>query len=259
MALQNASSGGARPAQSAIAVPRPLYLQVRELLISRIDQGVLGMGDMLPNEFLLSTEFGVSIGTIRKAIDHLEELGLVARRQGRGTYVIGNRQSKIAEKFNPLRLPTGENPQLSFRLDSVVRRRPSRDEAQKLRIDLRQEIFVVAQAVLSKKEPIGAEVSCLDARLIPHIESTLTAGRDLALLLAETGHVPSHADDIVSFCAPTPVHAAAVGANGSAHVGDAAPGTKWFLTRLTRGATSAPIELKTGCYDAHRVCYAGFL
>ena len=42
---------------------------------------------MLPSEIQLGVEFGVSQGTVRKALDTLAAENLVVRRQGRGTFV----------------------------------------------------------------------------------------------------------------------------------------------------------------------------
>ncbi len=74
------------PVAAALS-PRPLYVQVRELMIGRMIQGVWKPGAVLPSEVQLADEFGVSQGTVRKALDALAAENLVIRRQGRGTFV----------------------------------------------------------------------------------------------------------------------------------------------------------------------------
>ena len=44
-------------------------------------------GDRLPPELELAGMLGVSRGTLRTALDRLEEAGEITRRQGSGTYV----------------------------------------------------------------------------------------------------------------------------------------------------------------------------
>ena len=44
-------------------------------------------GDRLPPELELAAMLGVSRGTLRTALDRLEEAGEITRRQGSGTYV----------------------------------------------------------------------------------------------------------------------------------------------------------------------------
>ncbi len=68
-------------------VSQPLYAQVRERLLERIVGKEWHQGQVLPNEFDLAREFGVSIGTIRKAVEGLEAAKIVIRKQGRGTFV----------------------------------------------------------------------------------------------------------------------------------------------------------------------------
>lgn len=65
----------------------PLYIQVRDLVLEKILSGYWQPGSPIPNEHGLSQELGVSIGTIRKALDILEDEGLLTRKQGRGTFV----------------------------------------------------------------------------------------------------------------------------------------------------------------------------
>ncbi|HSK40712.1 MAG TPA: GntR family transcriptional regulator [Arenibaculum sp.] len=66
---------------------RPLYTQVRDMMVGRIGSGAWKPGEMIPSEFQLAAEFGVSQGTVRKALIEMEQRKLVVRRQGRGTYV----------------------------------------------------------------------------------------------------------------------------------------------------------------------------
>lgn len=65
----------------------PVYKQVARALRERIDNGRLQPGRPLPSELHLQQEFGVARDTVRRAIGHLAELGLVHTVPGRGTFV----------------------------------------------------------------------------------------------------------------------------------------------------------------------------
>jgi DNA-binding GntR family transcriptional regulator len=65
----------------------PLYVQVRNTLSARIAGGEWRPEQMLPCEVTLGLAYGVSQGTIRKALDLMEREGLITRTQGRGTFV----------------------------------------------------------------------------------------------------------------------------------------------------------------------------
>lgn len=68
--------------------PTPLYFQLYHLLRSGILNGTFPLGSQLPTEKVLSTEFGVSRITAKRALDELAGDGLVERQRGRGTHVI---------------------------------------------------------------------------------------------------------------------------------------------------------------------------
>jgi GntR family transcriptional regulator len=65
----------------------PTYYQIRKALLSRIDSGEWGPGTQLPTEQDLQQEFGVSRGTVRRALDELAFSGRISRRSGMGTFV----------------------------------------------------------------------------------------------------------------------------------------------------------------------------
>jgi GntR family transcriptional regulator len=65
----------------------PVYVQVAEILRSRIESGELLPDRPVPSESQLQQELGVARGTARKAIALLREQDLVVTVRGRGSYV----------------------------------------------------------------------------------------------------------------------------------------------------------------------------
>lgn len=65
----------------------PLYKAAETEMIRRIKTGEWAPGLRLPNEFGLADEFGVSQGTMRRALMSLEGMGMLDRKPGRGTVV----------------------------------------------------------------------------------------------------------------------------------------------------------------------------
>jgi GntR family transcriptional regulator len=64
------------------------YQQVTEDLLGQIADGTLAVGDRLPTEEQLCADYGLARGTVRRALDRLDELGLISRRPRAGTTVI---------------------------------------------------------------------------------------------------------------------------------------------------------------------------
>jgi len=69
------------------ASKEPLYVQIREKARESIRCGTLKPGDKIPGEREISTELGVSITIVRKALSTLVDEGLIYRRPKRGTLV----------------------------------------------------------------------------------------------------------------------------------------------------------------------------
>ncbi len=65
----------------------PLYKQAETEMMRRITEGEWPVGQRLGNEFELAHEFGVSQGTMRRALISLEGMGYLHRKPGRGTLV----------------------------------------------------------------------------------------------------------------------------------------------------------------------------
>jgi GntR family transcriptional regulator len=66
---------------------RPLYAQASEALRDLVQRGGYAAGDRLPSEVELSQRMGISRPTLREALRHLEEDGMIVRRHGVGTFV----------------------------------------------------------------------------------------------------------------------------------------------------------------------------
>ena len=71
----------------AIACAKPLYRHVHDQLVARLAEGVWQPGQLIPSEFQIADELGVSQGTVRKALDLMTAERLLTRQQGRGTFV----------------------------------------------------------------------------------------------------------------------------------------------------------------------------
>lgn len=74
-----------------------------------IETGIYADGDQLPPERQLALAFSTARSTIRKALDQLEERGLVVRRVGAGTFVnyagpVHDAMSDVTDLISPLQL-----------------------------------------------------------------------------------------------------------------------------------------------------------
>jgi len=75
----------------------PLYLQIKEHLLAKIDAGTWPAQSMIPTESELCEEYGVSKITVREAIKLLVRDGRLSRVAGKGTFIM---PQKIEQKLN---------------------------------------------------------------------------------------------------------------------------------------------------------------
>ncbi len=94
----------------------PLYLQVKDILLKKIVDGLYPPGDLIPSESKLSDEFGTSVSTVRQALALLVADGVLVKKQGKGTMVS---EKEIRISFLSW---MGETPRGEAILGELVRR-----------------------------------------------------------------------------------------------------------------------------------------
>jgi GntR family transcriptional regulator len=106
---------------------RPLYRQVRDILVKRIADGIWRPGQVLPSEVEIASDLRVSQGTVRKALDEMAAENLVVRRQGRGTFVAKHDDTRLQFQFFKLspdrgdrQLPSSRVITAQIRTDSIA-------------------------------------------------------------------------------------------------------------------------------------------
>jgi GntR family transcriptional regulator len=81
------------------AAGAPLYRVVKRSLLRAIESGRYPAGGALPSENELAAALGVSIGTLRHAVDELVAEHILVRRQGRGTFVALHNTDRFLFQF----------------------------------------------------------------------------------------------------------------------------------------------------------------
>ena len=79
-----------------------IYEQVADTLLESIKSGNYQVGDKIPSIQKLSKEFGVSVASVREALNALRTIGVLEIKQGYGTFVkqIEPTFFELGDKFN---------------------------------------------------------------------------------------------------------------------------------------------------------------
>lgn len=151
--------------------PLPIYMQIVEVLLERIEQGELTPGDRVGAERSLAKQFGVNRRTIRQALEVLERRGLVERRQGAGTFVAEPRIERgAAEFFHFTERISQRGLAPGSQVLNLERVAPSPRVAAELEISETAEIYRCHRLRTVNDQPVLIETFSLPADLVPGFE-----------------------------------------------------------------------------------------
>jgi GntR family transcriptional regulator len=167
---------------------QPLYLQIKALVEAALERGEWRPGEAIPSEILLAARFGVSQGTVRKAINALAADNLVVRRQGKGTFVATHTEEKASNfRFLRIRRSDGEDEHPVSRLIDVRRGKAGADVARALDVRPGTPVIVLRRVLEYAGEPVLLDEITLPAPLFKGLtKARLDAYRGSMYSLFET-------------------------------------------------------------------------
>lgn len=146
----------------------PLYQQIKALILQSLQTAEWKPAEAIPSEMELASRYGVSQGTVRKAIDELAQDNLLVRRQGKGTFVATHSAQHVQTRF--LRLvpddvldgengtdtyaENGKNILVDRTITACARERATKDIAKALRLKTGDPVVYI-QRVLAYKDKDG--------------------------------------------------------------------------------------------------------
>jgi GntR family transcriptional regulator len=127
---------------------RPLYQQIRSLLEASLAAGEWRPAEAIPSEFELAARFGVSQGTVRRAIAALAAHNLVVRRQGKGTFVATHTEERSSMfRFLRIRRNDGGDEHPASRLLDVRRAKAGAEAARLLELKPGDPVFILRRVL----------------------------------------------------------------------------------------------------------------
>jgi len=149
---------------------RPLYQQIREALTRRLASGDWPPGMILPSEMALAKEYGVSQGTIRKALDAMASDRLVVRYQGRGTEVARHNDERSLFQFFHIYGEDGQRRLPTSRVLRCSQAKANREEAAALNLRRGMPVIRIDRVRDLNERPAMIELVTVPAKLFPELE-----------------------------------------------------------------------------------------
>ncbi|MET0813336.1 MAG: GntR family transcriptional regulator [Microbacterium sp.] len=174
--------------------PEPLWVQAAALIAGEISSGALRAGARLPPERELCQQLNISRVTLRKALGHLVEQGLLSPSHGRGWYVSADRSSTAGghqkDWPNSLESFTETAERMGLPATSIVLRADTvpatLDESERLSVAPGTPLFVLARIRRLDGVPIAVDETRFALALAPDVAGAdLTEGSIYRLLEAQ--------------------------------------------------------------------------
>jgi len=169
----------------------PRYYQLKEILEQRINAGEFQPGDQFPTDDELCSEYNLSRGTVRRAIEILVDEGRLRREQGRGTYVTLPQLSpvffRLADFGEDMR-QRGLQPETRL---LHLKTFPATEEiAASLQIQPGEEVIEIARLRLADGKPMAIETRYLARAICPELLDEDLEHQSIHSLLIDKFNIP---------------------------------------------------------------------
>lgn len=226
---------------------RPLYEQIKSLLVRRLGNNEWPPGTALPSEIALAQEYDVSQGTVRKALTAMEKEHLVERRQGRGTFAARHSQQRSLFQFFHLVNDNGERELPISRVTRCLESKASATEARALELSAHAMVVQIERVRELNGTPVIYESITIPSSLFPGLSSWRL--EDLPNTLyefyeTEYGVMVVHASEMV--------RAAAASATEAELLGVAPASPLLSVERRALNIRNEPVEWRRSlCHTGH--------
>jgi GntR family transcriptional regulator len=136
------------------AAGMPLYRAAKRALLAAIESGRVAPGEALPSETELAAALGVSIGTLRHAVDELAAEHILVRRQGRGTFVATHDADRFLFQFFHVERSDGRREVPAVELLAFERARADEESAAALGLREGDPVVVIENRLGLQGRPV---------------------------------------------------------------------------------------------------------
>jgi GntR family transcriptional regulator len=152
----------------------------------------------IPNEGDLAREFGVSSGTMRKALDLMEGERLLTRRQGRGTFVNDQSSDELAVRYSNIRTTDGERITGEVEQVSITPGSATAAECGRLHLRPEDKVWRIRRVRMHKGEAFMVEDVVMPAALFPDLDEQKEPPSKIVVLAQQYGILLGKGDERIS-------------------------------------------------------------
>ncbi|MGD9123665.1 MAG: GntR family transcriptional regulator [Desulfarculaceae bacterium] len=155
--------------------PLPTYYKLQMELLKGIENCRWAPGEAIPPERKIAEDYGVSLGTVNRALANLVNNGYLKRIQGKGTFVAGTTIPLESVRYTRLRRDFSDSdPQFTIKvlgLEEVPAFQPAK---RLLKMRGAGKLWQVRRLFVNRKGPLMYYVSYLPQTLFKQLDQTVT-------------------------------------------------------------------------------------
>ena len=159
----------------------PIYRDVKQKLTEELARGRWRHGQSIPSEPLLAKRYGVSVGTLRRAVSELVAENILVRKQGAGTFVVSHTRDYMLNVFFRIEDREGRRELPRTELISFRRGRATAAVARALRLATGDPVFQIRARLTLQGTPVILDDLRLPARLFPDLNDRIFTERDTTI------------------------------------------------------------------------------
>ena len=157
--------------QGGVSYRTPFYIQLREVIRNKIDEGEYPPGCAIPSESQLAETYGINRLTVRNAVDALVSEGTLRRVQGKGVFVVGERMERDLDTLSGFRQTMRDrNAVPSTKILVKARRKAGGKFASIFGIAPDDDLFFIRRLNMADDEPVSIEETFIPCQFMPKLE-----------------------------------------------------------------------------------------
>lgn len=155
----------------------PVYLQMREIIRSKIEEGDYAPCTAIPSEAELAECYGINRQTVHNAVDTLVNEGLLRRVPGKGIFVLGKKVDRDLDELQGFtQTMLDKNVMPSVKVLTKTMRKAGELYEQMFGISAQDDIYYIKRLCCANTEPVSLEEIYIPRYLVPKM-----AGIDLSV------------------------------------------------------------------------------
>jgi Transcriptional regulators len=197
--------------------PIPVYYQLKNIILKKIQSGEYAEGSLIPSERDLGESLDISRMTVRQALNQLVAEGILYREKGRGTFVS---RSKIEQRnimsFSDTVAMKGLVPTTRVLYFSKIN--IDEDIAAILGIKANEKVYVIKRLRLASGVPVGIEEDFIPEKYCSNLEEFDLTLSLYKLFKDEYSYTINYIDNVIESSKPTKEEREQFGISGNVPV-----------------------------------------